>query len=106
MNKIQFLEKLLSQSSKPIVLDFHFERKCIHSRKMVKPFEDLAQKYEDVFFVKIDKEKNPGLKAKYGIKWYPTFLLFRKGDLNPDPYFTVYGADKIELEKNIQQLLK
>lgn len=105
LSKVEFFEKMLNQSAKPVVIKFHFERKSIYCRNMIVPFDELAKKYPDISFIKINKETNNALKQKFSIKWYPTFLFFRKGYSVPEDLFKVIGMDKENLEKNVNRLI-
>ena len=48
--------------------------------KMIAPvIEELANEMENVKFVKVDVDKNPGSAGKYQIQSIPTLLIFKDG---------------------------
>ncbi|CAN6226737.1 unnamed protein product [Urochloa humidicola] len=75
---------------------------CRASRKMSPVFADLAQKYRNVVFLKVDVdvEEMETVATKFSIKGVPTFLFMKGGDIK----HRVRGADKEELEDMVEEL--
>ena len=69
--------------------------------KVIKPvYEQLATKYKDVAFGKIDVDDNSDAALEFQISVVPTFVLF-DGESMVDRFS---GADPNKLESLIQQL--
>jgi thiol-disulfide isomerase/thioredoxin len=74
---------------------------CPASRKMAPVFSDLAKKFRNVVFLKVDVEADKmGTIAKsFNVEGVPTFLFIRGGD----DVDRVVGADKEELEEKLEE---
>ena len=69
--------------------------------KMIAPiYTELSTKYPDVAFGKVDVDENQDAAGEFQISAVPTFI-FSKSDETVNKFS---GADKVELEKLIQDL--
>ena len=69
--------------------------------KMIAPiYTELSTKYPDVAFGKVDVDENQDAAGEFQISAVPTFI-FSKSDETVNKFS---GADKVELEKMIQDL--
>lgn len=69
--------------------------------KMIAPiYTELSTKYPDVAFGKVDVDENQYAAGEFQISAVPTFI-FSKSDETVNKFS---GADKVELEKMIQDL--
>ncbi|KAG8366840.1 hypothetical protein BUALT_Bualt16G0009700 [Buddleja alternifolia] len=69
--------------------------------KFIEPaFKDMAAKYTDVDFVKIDVDELSDVSREFGVQAMPTFVLLKQGK----EVERVVGAKKDELEKKILKL--
>ena len=70
---------------------------------MIKPiYEEMASKYTDVAFGKIDVDDNSDAAMEYDINAVPTFVLY-DGDVDT-PVERMMGADASKLETLIKDL--
>jgi len=71
------------------------------SRKMAPVFSDLAKKFRNVVFLKVDVEadKMGTIAESFNVEGVPTFLFIRGGD----EVDRVVGADKEELEEKLEE---
>jgi hypothetical protein len=68
---------------------------------MIAPFlKQLATRYLNVLFLKVDVDKCPGTAAANNVSAMPTFVFFR----NRVELERIRGADKNQLENKIKQL--
>lgn len=67
------------KSQVPVLVDFSAPW-CAPCRDMAPIVDKIAQDYEGKAKVfKVDTDRNPGLKEKYQIQAWPTFMVFRDG---------------------------
>lgn len=73
-------DELLSSlpADKLLVVDFHAVW-CGPCKFIAPVIEQMAAKYADVAFVKIDVDKQPALAKRYSVSAMPTFLLLKGG---------------------------
>ncbi|XP_043704145.1 thioredoxin-2-like [Telopea speciosissima] len=83
-------------SSKLLVIDF--SASWCGPCKFIEPvFIQMANKYTDVEFVKIDVDELKDVAKEFGVQAMPTFILMKQGK----EVDKVVGADKDELQKKI-----
>merc|ERR1712205_153546 len=68
----------LKKGDKPVLVDFTASW-CGPCKKIGPYFEELATKYPDVIFVKIDVDDLDDVAAECGISAMPTFQLYSNG---------------------------
>ena len=91
-------EALESNNKKKI---FYFTATWCPPCKMIAPiYTELSTKYPDVAFGKVDVDENQDAAGEFQISAVPTFI-FSKSDETVNKFS---GADKVELEKLIQDL--
>jgi thioredoxin 1 len=84
-----------------VVVDFWAEW-CYPCKLMEPIIEDLARKYTNVVFGKINVDEEPALANSFGIMSIPTLLFFYKGK----PIEALIGArPKYEIERIIEKYL-
>lgn len=76
---------------------------CFPCKIIAPVFEELSKKYADqIFFTKIDADKNPNFRTEFNISGIPSFLFFKNGKI-----FELFtGADEARLRKTLEKLLK
>lgn len=68
-------------SDKPVLVDF-FAEWCGPCKMMAPALDELSEEMADrVTIVKIDAEESPEAPSKYGIRGFPTMLLFKNGEV-------------------------
>ena len=98
----QQLQDLLKNSKMPVVIDFHAEAWCFHCKKYRTAFESFPSQYPKLQFAKLDQDlpENKGLPGEYGVKGFPTTIIFENGT----PTKTVVGANIPELQAKFKEL--
>ncbi|KAG1347519.1 Thioredoxin H2-2 [Cocos nucifera] len=86
-------------ASKLMVIDFSASW-CGPCRSIEPVFKDMAAKYTDVIFVKIDVDELSEVAQQWKVQAMPTFVLVKGGS----EVGRVVGAKKDELNKKIEQL--
>ncbi|MGU8453357.1 thioredoxin [Clostridium perfringens] len=66
------------EASEVVVVDF-WATWCGPCKMIAPVIEELANEMENVKFVKVDVDKNPGSAGKYQIQSIPTLLIFKDG---------------------------
>lgn len=64
---------------------------CGYCKKMEPAVLQLAQKYSNIRFIRIDADKHPEIREKYSTTGFPTYLIFEPGKTMPK--YTVRGAN-------------
>jgi thioredoxin 1 len=107
IDELEEFTKLVEEERKDklTVVDF-YATWCGPCINFAPTFMKMADQYEkddskDVKFVKIDCDKNTGAKTKAGIKCFPTFKLYKNGEIVD----SLEGASKDKLEEMIQKHL-
>jgi thiol-disulfide isomerase/thioredoxin len=78
----------------------HFTAKgCRPSAKMRPVFSDLAKKFRNVIFWRVDVDEMEDVASELGVEGLPTFLFMKGGEVKD----SVIGADKEELEEVLQE---
>jgi thioredoxin 1 len=75
------------QAGKPVVVDF-WAPWCGPCRAVTPVLEQLAGETDNVEFVKLDIDENPGTASRYDVLSVPTVMLFEGGE----PRETLIGA--------------
>jgi len=91
LNSEEDFHKYICQS-RPIVIDFH-AKWCGPCKAIAPLFEDMAKKYPNILFLKIDVDAFPTITKSVGVSAMPTFL-FIKDNIK---YGEIKGADKNKL---------
>ncbi|XP_078070167.1 thioredoxin-like [Mustelus asterias] len=92
--------KLKEAGDKLVVIDF-FATWCGPCEAIAPKFEDLAKKYTNVLFYKVDVDETGEVAEKCDVSAMPTFLFFKNGKKVDDG---VIGADSNKLEEKIKAL--
>ena len=77
INKDEFEKEVINEEG-VVVVDF-FATWCGPCKMIAPVIEELANEMENVKFVKVDVDKNPGSAGKYQIQSIPTLLIFKDG---------------------------
>lgn len=96
------LEKIedLDQNKEKYVINFSASW-CGPCKKFAPLFQELASKYTDITFYKVDIDKLPDLALFYNVNSMPTFLFFELGQIQS----TVTGANEIAVRKALDKLI-
>ncbi|KAJ0255124.1 Thioredoxin H2 [Hirschfeldia incana] len=86
----------IKQSSKLLVVDFSASW-CGPCRMIEPAFIDMAAKFTDVEFVKLDVDELPDVAKEFNVTGMPTFVLVKNGK----EIERIVGANKNELEKKV-----
>lgn len=95
-NKWQLHFNSLKESNKLLVVDFAASW-CGPCKFMEPTVKNMASKYTDVEFVKLDVDEVSDVAQEFGVQAMPTFLLLKQGK----EVDRVVGAKPDELEKKI-----
>lgn len=88
----------VKETPKLMVIDFSASW-CGPCRFMEPALNDMAARFTEVEFVKIDVDELPDVAQEYGVQAMPTFVLVKRGK----EVDRVVGAEKNELEKKVGQ---
>ena len=94
--------EIVSNGHKLVVVDF-FADWCMPCLMMAPIIEELAEKIEDVKFVKINVDDNEEISAKHEVRSIPTLIFFKDGK---EVDKVVGGMDQEALEEKIEGLLR
>ncbi|XVF60481.1 hypothetical protein PTKIN_Ptkin08bG0050600 [Pterospermum kingtungense] len=86
------------ETPKLLVIDFSASW-CGPCKFMEPALKDMAARFTEVDFVKIDVDELPDVAQEFGVQAMPTFVLLRKGK----EVDRVVGAQKNELEKKVEK---
>ncbi|EOY03355.1 hypothetical protein QUC31_017766 [Theobroma cacao] len=88
----------VKETPKLIVIDF--SASWCGPCKFIEPaVHDMAAKFTEVDFVKIDVDELPDVAQEFGVQAMPTFVLVKKGK----EVDRVVGAQKNDLEKKVEK---
>jgi thioredoxin 1 len=74
-------EALVLGSPIPVLVDFAAEW-CGPCKAAMPLLRDVQREYDgEAMIVKVDIDKSPDLRERFGIRGVPTFMLFRDGEL-------------------------
>lgn len=80
VNEHDFTPKVLDASrDKPVMVDFWAEW-CPPCRALTPVLERVAHQRHDVRLAKVDADENMKLAGRYGLRGFPTVILFRNGE--------------------------
>lgn len=94
----QFQVELTQAGGKLVVADFTSAR-CGPCQRIAPVFEEMARRFPNAIFLKIDVNQCPTTSASQGVSAAPTFIFFR----NKTKLDTLQGADPEGLESRIRQ---
>ncbi|WP_185869365.1 thioredoxin [Blattabacterium cuenoti] len=95
-------EKLLSESNKPILLDF-WAPWCAPCRALSVLLEEIFTEYKTkVLVMKLNVDNNPKASSKYGIRSIPTMIFFKNGE-KKDMHIGI--ASKEDIRKKLDALI-
>ncbi|KAI4314230.1 hypothetical protein L6164_027161 [Bauhinia variegata] len=86
------------ESDQLMVIDF-FATWCGPCNYMLPIFNDFAERYKDVQFIRIDVDLFKEVAQEYQVEAMPTFVLIKKGK----PIDRLVGARKDQLQKLIEK---
>jgi len=86
---------------KKVVIDFHATW-CGPCKKIAPAFIELANKYSDIIFLKVDVDEAEKIAEAFNVSSLPTFLFLNNGN----EYKQVVGADINELTNAIENFMK
>eukprot|EP01026_Neomeris_dumetosa_P046260 TRINITY_DN39359_c0_g1_i5.p3 TRINITY_DN39359_c0_g1~~TRINITY_DN39359_c0_g1_i5.p3 ORF type:complete len:151 (-),score=29.42 TRINITY_DN39359_c0_g1_i5:273-725(-) len=92
-----YLSESNTFGGKVVVVDFHAQW-CGPCKAIAPQYEQLAQQYPDVIFLKVDVDQLPGIAQSCSVSAMPTFQAFVKGQKVGE----VVGANIAGLQTLIQ----
>lgn len=95
--------QIAEKPDRPLIIEV-YANWCGACRKMKPRFEQAANQYQDVRFVKINIEKEPQLAARYKVSHLPTLLFFLPQQNSPSMRSTGLLSQK-ELNEKVEDLL-
>ncbi len=67
-------------SSKPTLLEF-YATWCPHCQRMMPVIAELKDEMDGrANIIQIEGDDNPGMMDRFGVKGYPTFILYKDGE--------------------------
>ena len=102
MKKVSSLSEfndILKNNSK-VVVDFYADW-CGPCKRISPQLEELAKKFSDITFIKVNVESGEEISEEYHISSLPTFLFFHNGKLLDT---NVVGASIDNLTKAVENL--
>lgn len=73
-------EKIIHESSKPVLVDF-WATWCGPCRMLAPVLEEVAKERQDITVCKVDVDEERELALEYGISSIPTLLVFKNGEV-------------------------
>ena len=68
-------------SAKPVLVDF-FTEWCAPCKPLAASLDELSREIGDkITIVKVNAEENPNVTNKYGVRGFPTMLIFKGGEV-------------------------
>lgn len=93
--------EIVNNGHKLVVVDF-FADWCMPCLMMAPIIEELAEKMEEVKFVKINVDDNQEIASRFEVRSIPTLVFFKGGKMADR---MVGGMDADALEEKIESLL-
>jgi len=97
-------EEYVKHGKKYVIVDF-FAVWCRPCMMFAPTYEELSEKYGDVYFLKVNIDDVPDLGARYEIRSLPTFMLFDVGSLESG-YERIIGANRETIEQKLDYFSK
>lgn len=91
-------DALVQNTSKHLLVVDFTASWCGPCRKIAPVFEQCAQEYPNITFVKVDVDKAQGIASKCGIRSMPTFHFYKNGTLVDQ----LHGANMSELKRLLE----
>ncbi|KAJ1552188.1 Cytoplasmic thioredoxin isoenzyme 2 [Cladochytrium tenue] len=89
------------KSGKLVVVDY-FATWCGPCKMVAPKFSQLADKYPDAVFLKLDVDEFPEIAEQAGVTAMPTFQLFKEGTRVGDE---IRGVNVAAIEKEVQKFI-
>ncbi|XP_050383829.1 thioredoxin H2 [Argentina anserina] len=93
-----YLNSIKENPSKLLVIDFSASW-CGPCKMMEPVYHDMASRFTDVDFAKIDVDELSEVSQQFGVQGMPTFVLLKNGK----EVDRVVGAKKDELERKVEK---
>ncbi|KFK33151.1 hypothetical protein AALP_AA6G337400 [Arabis alpina] len=88
----------VKETSKLMVIDFSASW-CGPCKMIMPAIRDMAVKFSDVDFVKLDVDELPDVAKEFNVTGMPTFVLMKRGK----EVERIVGANKDELERKVSK---